>query len=130
MDQKTPIQYPAIEVPGKGTFVVKFGFGAIYTLEDRLGLAAEDIGAKLHEMFPTGGAPGKISPVFLTKVLSACIWDQAHLTPEEIAYCFEPSDLPTIGRVVAEAFAKTQWPTRAPTLQEPATKKNLEQPIQ
>jgi hypothetical protein len=124
--QAPPIQYPTIAIPGRGTFVVKFGFGAVYTLEEQLGMSTDQIGAKLAELFPEPGPDGTrppaiVSPAFLTKVLAACIWDQAHMTPQEVAYSFDVADLPTIGRVVAEAFVKTRWSARQP-LQETATK--------
>jgi hypothetical protein len=124
--QVPPIQYPTITIPGKGTYIVKFGFGAVYTLEEQLGMSTEQIGQKLGDLFPPLGPDGTrppaiVSPAFLTKVLAACIWDQAHMTPQEVAYSFDVADLPTIGRAVAEAFAKMRWPARPP-LQEPVTK--------
>lgn len=120
-----PIKYPTVEVPGKGTYTVKFGLGAMYTLENDLGMSLQDVGTKIREWFPSRDAegnqvPGKASGAFLLKVLSACMWDQVHMTPRELGDAFEIGDLAAIARVIAEAFSKTRWSPQIP-LREAAT---------
>lgn len=120
-----PIKYPSITIPGKGTFQVKYDLAASYTLEDELGMDQQAFAAKLQEWIPrkvrdeeTGEETeiaGKVSMPFLFKVLSACIWEQAKLTPREIAAAFKTWDkLPEIAMIVAEAFSKTQWSSAPP----------------
>ncbi len=136
--QDTPIDYPKLLVPGHGTFIVKFGLGAQYTLDTELGMDPQTFIAKLQEWFPkpqkdAAGEPvmdqegnpvmipGKVGPSFLFKVLAACLEGQGlRLPPRELADCFQFHQLPSIARVVMEAFSKTQWSAQS-TLQEPAT---------
>ena len=121
------VQYPTIEVPGKGTFTVKFGMGAVYTLERQLGITPQEIGRTLRQMFPYDEATkrftvGAIKVGFLFDILSACIWDQVHLEPRELADCFGEElagDLIKVGKVVMEAFAKAPW-SRAAAAPTPA----------
>lgn len=140
MDQKqeTPVDYPKLLVPGHGTFIVKFGLGAQYTLDTELGMDPQDFVAKLQEWFPkplknANGepvldeelkpvmVPGRVGPSFLFKVLAACLEGQGlRLPPRELADCFQFHQLPAIARVVMEAFSKTQWSAQS-TLQESAT---------
>lgn len=122
------IVYPRITVPGKGTFTVKYGMGASFTLEDELGMDDQAVFAELMKLLPVTDPqtnevlqPGRVNKSFLLKVLSACLWDQIHLTPRELADAFGTWDtLPEIARVVLEALSKTQWSAKL-SLQEPAT---------
>lgn len=132
----SPIKYPTIDIPGRGTFVVKFGLGAAYTLEEETGMDEVQFARALQKWAPhkdhAAGCdqsdcecpviPGAVSKTFLFKVLSACIWDQIQLTPRQIADAFSTWDtLPDIAMKIAEAFSKTQWSSRPMQLQEPAT---------
>ena len=122
----TGVTYPTITVPGRGTYRVKFSQGAQYVLEDELKMDMAEVGKHLQGWAPrmdavTGDViPPRISVVFLYKVLSACIWNQVKIPPQELADCFEVSDTMMIVQVVAEAFGKMRLPT-ALKLQESAT---------
>jgi hypothetical protein len=125
----TKIVYPSIEIPGRGTFIVKYSLGASYTLEDQMGMDDVAFARALHKWFPhkeiQNGVEvevaGQVSKTFLFKVLSACIWDQVQISPRELADCFETWDnLAPIAKVIAEAFSKTRWSAQT-RLQEPAT---------
>jgi hypothetical protein len=133
-----PIQYPVIEVPGKGTYKVKFGMGAQYTLESDLGMTPQlfaveiqkwppkkKLDAKGNEIIGEDGKPemipGYVGPSFLFKVLSACLEGQGlKISPRELADCFEMHQITEVARIVAEAFSKTRWSAQTP-VQEPAT---------
>jgi hypothetical protein len=134
-----PIQYPVIEVPGRGIYKVKFGMGAQYTLESELGITPQQFSAELQRWVPKKKLddqgkevlgedgkpiieqPGYVGPSFLFKVLSACLEGQGlKIHPRELADCFEYHQLPDVARVVAEAFSKTRWSAQTPA-QEPAT---------
>lgn len=134
--QEPPIKYPTITVPGKGTYLVKFGLGAAYTLEEECGLNELDFARAIQKWMPhkehVSGCeakqcdcpeiPGQVSKTFLFKVLSACIWDQAQLTPRQLADAFDTWDcLGDVVRVIGEAFAKIKWSARPVALQESAT---------
>ena len=121
------ITYPKITVPNIGTFTVKYGMGASFTLEDELHMDDQAVFAELEKWMPktdeaTGETvAGTVNKAFLFKVLSACLWDQVQLTPRQLADAFQTWDtLPEIARVVAEALSKTQWSAKI-ELREPAT---------
>jgi hypothetical protein len=135
---QSPIEYPKIEIPGKGTFTVKFDLVAQYWLDKNLKMTASEFGEKLQEFLPkpmldangnpmhdTEGKPqmipGSVHPAFLFDVLSACLWKQTHLDPVQLAECFDSFDgLTDIVRALGEAFVKTRWSAKV-KLQEPAT---------
>lgn len=122
----TGVTYPTITVPGRGTYRVKFSQGAQYVLEDEFNMDMADVGKHLQAWAPRTDAvtgepiPPKISIRFIYKVLSACIWNQVKIPPQELADCFEVSDTMMVVQVVAEAFGKMRLPT-ALKLQESAT---------
>ena len=133
-----PIQYPVIEVPGKGTYKVKFGMGAQYTLESELGMTPQQFAVEIQKWPPkkqldSQGAevldadgkpvmiPGYVGPSFLFKVLAACLEGQGlKIHPRELADCFELHQIADVARIVAEAFSKTRWSAQTP-VQESAT---------
>jgi hypothetical protein len=129
----TPIKYPTINIPGRGTYTVKFGLGAMFTLEDQLGMDQAQFAQKFMAWIPRKDDLGNdvvptVSNAFLLKVLSACIWDQVQLTPRQLADAFDTVDqMQTIARVVAEAFSKTRWSAKV-DLREPATSPTPEPP--
>ncbi len=123
----SPVVYPSLEVPGRGTFVVKFGTRASFILEQQFQMTPADFAKRLSEWLPRADPddanrilPGKASNVFVFTVLSACLWKQTHMLPEDLADAFEISDRDKIAAVLMEAFSKTQWSAKAP-LREPAT---------
>lgn len=122
--QEPPIKYPTITIPGRGTFVVKFDLLASYVLDNEIGMDANAVAQKLKEWMPQEidgkREPGRASPAFMLKVLSACLWDQTHMTPEDLARCFSYGDLSVIATILVEAFSKTQWSAQL-KLQETAT---------
>ncbi len=128
----TPIVYPKITIPGKGTFSVKFSLGATIRLE-QMGVSNENITANLRAWQTIKGddgaiiQQGKASPLFLVRVLSACIAHEIILSPSELGDCFEPTDLVDVARVVAEAFSKIR-PPRQVTLREVAAKQPEQAP--
>ena len=124
-----PIRYPTIMVPGKGTFVVKFGHGAKYALYENLGLDEDRLFQQLQAAVPhkdpvTGQEiPGRVMMSFVWKILSACLWSQAHLAPLELAECFDAENAPTesdIVRIIVEAVSKRAGLVQNARLQEPA----------
>jgi hypothetical protein len=134
-----PVQYPVIEVPGKGIFKVKFGMGAQYTLEADLGMTPQQCAAEIQKWAPKPvldlngdpvvdqdgkhlTTPGYVGPAFLFKVLAACLQGQVNMSPRDLADCFEPHQIADVARAIAEAFAKTRWSAQTP-VQEPATTK-------
>lgn len=130
--QTPPIQYPTITIPGRGTFVVKFDLLAEYVLDNECGMDANGLAQKLHEWMPKDSGrkdadgkaifePGRASPAFMLKVLSACIWEDAHMSPEDLAKAFRyPMELNRVAQTLLEAFAKTEWSAQI-RLQETAT---------
>ena len=132
--EQEPIKWPEITIPGRGTFPVKFSLGAAYTLEDLTGLDEPQFARALQKWLPKKDAEGneiagEVSKVFLFKVLSACLWDQVHMTPRELADAFETWDgLPLIAAAIAEAFSKTRWSAKV-RLQEPATSQEPRPPV-
>jgi len=130
--QPPPIQYPTITIPGRGSFVVKFDLLAEYILDNECGMDANGLAQKLQEWMPKDSGrvdaegkpvmiPGRASPAFMLKVLSACVWEEAHMTPEELAKAFRyPMELNHVAQVLLEAFAKTEWSAQI-RLQETAT---------
>ena len=128
------IDYPKIEIPGRGTFVVKFGPAAAVVLERQVKMDMAEIGRRMLEWMPHQSEsgeeiPGRVSPAFLFEVLSACLWTKLHLPAIELAELFEDdwNSLPEVARVVATAFSKAQWPARM-RLQEPSTNTAQEPP--
>lgn len=124
-----PISYPRLEIPGKGTFRVKFSLGAVFSLEE-MGVGMDEVARALQEWMPRKAQdgsviPGRAKPTFLFKVLAACIGDQIKISPSELAYLFDLDQMATVAQVVAEAFSKMRAPAPIP-LREPAPK--LEQP--
>ena len=123
--QEPPIEYPVINVPGHGKYVVKFGFGAQYTLEKESGISFQDFAQKIQEWVPRkdehgNEVPGRVSQALLFDVLAACLAGSGlHLPARELADCFDWDTLPDVAKVLAEAFAKMPRPTRIP-LQGPA----------
>ena len=110
-----PITYPTIEVPGKGVYVVKFTLGAQYALEE-MGIGPMELAAEFGKWHAAAVASVNgtaqrvaISPMFLVKVLAACIQNQVTITPRELADCFQPKDVTQVAKVVMDAFAKTEW---------------------
>ncbi len=129
---QSPIIYPKITVPGKGTYTVKFGLSATRAAEIATGLSPAELMAKLQSFFPEKDEfgnvirPGRFSVVLLTDLLSACIWEEARLTAEDLCKCFDEFyNLEPIAAAVVEAISKTQW-SRQLQLREAAT--NTEQP--
>lgn len=128
-----PLDHPKITVPGRGTYVVKFGLGAQYTLEKEYKVTMEQVGQRLQEAAPreVNGVtvPGRISPAFLFDVLSACIWGQIQISPRDLAECYDSFDqIAEVAKAVMVAFTKTRWSANsAPT---PATATGQEAPIQ
>lgn len=112
---ESKVKYPTITVPGKGTFVVKFGMGAVYTLERDMKMDLASVGRELQAMFPIVNGHVTAGPVkmsFLFDVLSACIWDQKPIGPRDLADAFGNDyvmDMVSVGRVVLEAFSKAPW---------------------
>jgi hypothetical protein len=131
--QESPIEYPKITVPGHGVFIVKFGMGAQYTLEKELGVDFIQVAKNIQEWVPRqdeqgNTIPGRVSQSFLFDVLSACLAGSGLKIPaRDLADCFTWETLPDVAKAVAEAFAKTQWPTR-PKLQEPSTTQEQAKP--
>lgn len=132
-----PIQYPVIEVPGKGTYKVKFGMGAQYTLESELGMTPQQFAVEIQKWPPKKKLdaagdeiigedgkpemiPGYVGPSFLFKVLAACLRGQLTIEPRDLADCFEMHEVANVARIVAEAFSKTRWSAQT-TVQETAT---------
>lgn len=110
--QYPPIKYPTIEIPGKGTFVVKFGPGAAFDLDD-MGVDADALPKMFSEWAPrtdpaTGQRiPGHASYMLLFKVLSAALRHVVDLSPRELAYCFEDMEqIGPVARALVEAWIK------------------------
>ena len=128
-----PLDHPKITVPGKGTFTVRFGLGAQYTLEKQYGVTMEEVGRRLQESAPreVNGEkiPGRISPAFLFDVLSACLWGQIQISPRDLAECYDSFDqLSDVAKAVMIAFTKTRW--SASPAPASATATGQEAPIQ
>jgi hypothetical protein len=127
------IDYPTLDIPGHGTVTVKFDLVAQYFLDKNLKMTAAEFGAKLQEFLPTKDAsgevvPGIVHPAFVFDVLSACLWTQLKLKPEELAACFPNWDaLTDIVRAIGTAFVKTPWSVKV-KLQEPATEAPEQKP--
>lgn len=135
-----PITYPKITIPGRGEFQVKFGLAAARIVDRDLGLdglaVLEKLQRALPKLDPSGavdaeGNPkrvlGEVRLDFLLTLLSACIWAQAHMTPEQIAQAYDEADEPiynSIGTIVGTlitAVSKTKWSAQTPRLGESAT---------
>ena len=120
----SPIEYPKLTIPGRGEVTVRFSGRAIYVLENDLQMDQPAIAAKLRVCFPHEEdgvtVSGRVSPVFLFKVLAACVWKDLHMAPEDLADLFEPGDFGAVARVVIEAFSKARW-LPATSLHEAAT---------
>lgn len=124
----SPIEYPTLDIPGRGVISVKFGGRAVYLLETELGLDQAALAAKLREFFPHcrfcdgkcsdpavhEQLPGKVSIALILKILSACTWTQLKMQPEELADCFEPGDYVEVAEVIVKAFSKARWSRRLP----------------
>lgn len=137
-DPQSPIEYDLLEIPGRGTFTVKFDFVAQYWLDKNMKMTTAQFSKALQEFLPkfqtdTEGqvllkdgipvmlSPGEVHPAFLFDLLSACLWTELELTGVQLAGCFKSYDsLPAIVRAIGTAFVKTQWSAKV-KLQEPAT---------
>lgn len=116
--QEPPIEYPVINVPGHGKFVVKFGFGAQYTLEKEAGVNFQDFAKQVQQWVPRkdehgNDIPGRVSQALLFDVLAACLAGSGlRISARDLADCFTWETLPEVARVVAEAFVKMPRPTQ------------------
>ena len=118
-DDKTGIDYPTIEVPGRGVCIVKFDLYAAYIIDEKLGLSLDDFIQKLRDVMPKMGKDdagndivierGRVSVPFLMKALQACTWNQLQMTAEDLAKAFgEVSALPTIATAIITAVGNMQ----------------------
>jgi hypothetical protein len=138
--QYPPIKYPAIEIPGKGTFVVKFGPGAAFDLDD-MGVNVDAVPLMFREWMPhtdtvTGlQVPGRANYTLLFKILSAALRHQIDLPPRDLAYCFEDMEqLSVVAKAIADAWVKA-YPSveirlRESAAREPAAGNPTSAPIQ
>ena len=138
--QYPPIKYPAIEIPGKGTFVVKFGPGAAFDLDD-MGVNVDAVPKMFQEWAPhidpiTGNQiPGRANYTLLFKILSAALRHQVDIAPRDLAYCFEDMEqLGSVARAISEAWIKA-YPSveiklRESAAREPAAGNPVPTPIQ
>jgi len=138
--QYPPIKYPVIEIPGKGSFIVKFGPLAAIELED-MGVNVNDLMKAFQEWAPqvdpiTGTQiPGRANYTVLLKALSATIRHQIEIPWRELAACFENMEQMTqVARAISEAWIKA-YPSveiklRESAAREPAAGNPVPTPIQ
>jgi hypothetical protein len=110
MDE-SKIDYPTIEVPGKGTCTVSFELHTVYALEKFLHIDYEQIGAELRKMFVVDPethrmSVGKVSFAFLMDVLAACLHDQTGMDAETLAKALRGTPITSVARAVMVAFSK------------------------
>jgi hypothetical protein len=139
--QYPPIKYPTIEIPGKGIFVVKFGPGAAFDLQD-MGVANIDALPKLLQEWVTRVDPitgdkiiGRADYIQLFKIFAAAIRHQIEISPRDLAYCFQDMEqLYPVAHVLWEAWIKA-YPSieiklRESAAREPAEGNQVSTPIQ
>ena len=127
--QYPPIEYPTLEVPGHGTFVVKVSTGAAFELES-MGINVWAVPQIMQAWTPHTDAltgqfvPGQAKLPEILTILSATIRQQLEISPRDLAYCFEElGGIVTLARTLTDAWTKAfpsvekklrEWPAKLP----------------